>query len=175
MSISKFLDTKALKGAKASGGNRNYFRPGEFLTQVEGVKFDETRKKVGFFAAQFKLISAAVDDPKDAGVMAVGKTVDFYCGSDSDWYLGNIKQLLEAITGYTQDEIDTLDDKQFEEVVENLFGSAQGAAGQFVYVMCRAGVTKTGKREGQPNAIPNFHHPKPEHFAAAGLEPPVAA
>jgi hypothetical protein len=95
--------------------------------------------------------------------------VDFYCGSDNDWYLGNIKQFLEAILGFTQDEFDAMEDKDFAETLEALFGEGQGAAGQYVYVMCRAGVTKTGPRAGQPNAIPNFLHPKPEHYAEAGL------
>ncbi len=169
MSIAKFLDMKALKNAKASGGNRNYFKPGEYLCQIEGVKFDVKRKGgVGYFAAQLKIITSKPDDPASLA-MAVGKTVDFYCGSDNDWYLGNIKQFLEAILGFTQDEFDAMEDKDFAETLEALFGEGQGAAGQYVYVMCRAGVTKTGPRAGQPNAIPNFLHPKPEHYAEAGL------
>lgn len=172
MSISKFLDLKALKGAKASsGGNRNYFKPGEFLCVVEGVKFDEKRKgKVPYFAAQLKIVHSMPDDPTSQE-MAVGKTADYYVGSDNDWYLGNIKQFLEAILGVSQAEIDALSEADFGETVEALFGAGQGAAGQYVYVTCRAGVTKTGARVGQPNAIPNFYHPKPDQFIQAGLSP----
>jgi len=66
-----------------------------------------------------------------------------------------------------------MSEAEFAQTVELLFGEKQGAAGQYVYVMCRAGITKTGPRAGQPNAIPNFSHPKPEHYAEAGI--PVAA
>jgi hypothetical protein len=116
---------KALKNAKASGGNRNYFKPGEYLCQIEGVKFDVKRKGgVGYFAAQLKIITSKPDDPGSLA-MAVGKTVDFYCGSDNDWYLGNIKQFLEAILGFTQDEFDAMEDKDFAETLEALFGEGQ--------------------------------------------------
>lgn len=128
------------KSAKASGGSYNYLKEGDHRLQVMSAKMDKDRKKVEFFATQARVIETSSDDKN----MQPGRVVDWMTKSDKDAYEGNVKQFFMACFDLTEEEIDAMDDDQFEELMELLVGEAQGCAGRVVDANVKEVTTRDG-------------------------------
>lgn len=131
------------QSAKANGGARNYFKEGEHLVEITAVKFDETRKKIEFFAVEAVVIATDSTD-KD---MQPGKRVNYMSMSDKDAYFGNVKQFLMACMNATEDELNALTDAEFTEAMQLMAGPEQRFTKRRVVASCRNATSKTTNKE----------------------------
>lgn len=177
MGIEAFLDMKKLKEAKPSGGNFNYPKAGfQGLVQVESVKFDRTfvqgaASGTPYFAMACKVMSTNMPEER---ALQVGQVIDYYVPGDQGFFLGNIQAVICAILGVDKADVDAMDDAKYNAVVKELLDGARPAAiGNYLWCRCVGGITKTGPRQGQPNAVQHYSHPTPEQYQSAGLAPPA--
>ncbi len=168
-SVSAFLNAKKLKGEKASGGSFVRFEPGEYLTLVETALFEKTRKGLSSFKMGLKIVTTS----SELSSMAAGRTVDAYVGDDAnDMFLGNVKQVVEAlfgIFGVTKEMIDAMPDEEFTQMLDDMFMEKQEAAGNYLFVRAVDSGKPNPKMPGKTYVNPRFSTPKAEHFEAAGI------
>lgn len=124
-----------LKGARAAGGDRNYFKEGNHVARLDSFKFDETRKRIEMFATDFTVMLTDSEHPR----MQPGRTVNYACLVTNDMYDSNLKSLMCAIFRMTEDEYDATDDKVLDKMIEDLSGKEQKYAGTCIEVTCPVG------------------------------------
>lgn len=111
----------------------NYCRAGRYLCRIDAVKGDENRKRIYFVVTEMTVIHA-FDDDNGAG-HKVGESVSHYMGSDSDYFLGEVKGLICGVLGADPNEID-------EDDCHRIVGEEQPLAGFIVEIDNRDRVSK---------------------------------
>jgi hypothetical protein len=170
MSVKAFLDVKALKAAKASGGAFQKLQLGDYLVKIVQARFGETRKKVQNFTLSLEI--ASTNNPHPA--MAVGRQADAYVGdAANDAYFPNVKAVVEAVFGLygvTAVMILAQTDEEFAEMLDAMFMEKQDAAGCYLWARA-AEAKKIDPNTGAPYINVRFSTPTLEQFAAAGVTP----
>lgn len=120
------------KKAKAARGPIQRFELGRYICRIEGVKFDETRKKVEIFA-----VSLSIEEITDGGEkMKIGQRVDWCCMEDWENYEGLVKDFICKCYDTSEQEIDAMGDDDFDEMMKLLTGVDQSATGRLIEVEC---------------------------------------
>jgi hypothetical protein len=130
------------KAAKASGGSFNYLLEGRHQLRLESAKIDKTRKGIEFFAMEFTMLETTSDAP----AMAVGSRVHYMTAADKDPYAGNVKQAAGATFDVTEDQIDAMEEDEFEELMEAFVGAVQGGTGRIIDADCVERVSQAGNK-----------------------------
>lgn len=105
---------------------------GAYLLEINAVKSGQTRKKIDFFVAEFKILES--DNPR----RAKGTEMSWMCTMDKEPALGNIKAFVAASTGCSSDDVD-------EAGVLAIVSAENPLKGTKIRLMATEVTTKSGK------------------------------
>jgi len=88
-----FSDIKGRRGTQ--GGV--YFQKGHFVVEINRVKKGNTRKNVGFFAAETTVIEQSSGATLNTGPSEPGSKPAFFVTDDKDPFLDNVADFMRAI------------------------------------------------------------------------------
>lgn len=127
--------------AKTAAGPRVRFDIGQYLCAISGVKFDKTRKGDELFAVSFRIIETSNTSP----TLQPGCFADWAAMSSWDSYEGLVKDFICKLYGYTEAELNSLPEDDFEQLMVLLTGSEQAATGRLIRVECLPVTNKAGE------------------------------
>lgn len=132
---------KNFKTAKAARGPIRRFDIGNYRCKIDTVKFDESRKKVEFFAVGFTVV--ALHDPESK--MKVNDSADWSAMSDWDGYEGLVKDFIAKAFDTSEQEINDMSDEEFDDMMNKITGTDQIACGRLIDIECVPYENKEGK------------------------------
>ena|SRR5579885_1275578 len=125
-----------MRNAKATVGGV-YLLPGIFLVEIQRCKSDVTRRGIGNYIVEFRIVESTCAD------RAVGSTASWYQGLDKEGVFGRIKSFLMAVNGVEEHE---LSDDEWEKAAEESVSEANPLAGARVRVQVTEATSKAGKK-----------------------------
>jgi hypothetical protein len=139
------VDSQELNGAESTQGGL-YFKPGNFLVQVQRCKEFKDQQKHDIFIAEFKILDSDSDNPN----LQVGAEPTFYVDMDGKWpklALGNVADFMRAglsslAAQHEEDVPATIE--LTKEIGESVTGAENLLTGVLLQVNCYNKPTKAG-------------------------------
>jgi hypothetical protein len=120
-----------IQDAQATGQSGNYIKAGVHQLELKRCIQGQTRKKIGFMVAEFKVIKSDVHKP--------GEIVSYMATDDKDAFLGNCKSLFVAIVAaYGGLSMDQVDHSSIDEELSDGITAEPGNAYAGVVLHCTA-------------------------------------
>jgi len=126
------------KKARAAGGPRVYFVPGNYLLAITKTSFKETRKKLDVFAPEFSVVSFDRVESSPEIPPTPGSFCNWATLSSSDMFWSNIKSYTMALAGMDdEDKFDKIvSEDAYEAFCEAVTGVDQVSTGWHIKAQC---------------------------------------
>lgn len=141
------------KAARATGGPRQYFVPGDYLLGVAKIEFGETRKDLKIWAVEFVILEYTPRQGAPEIPPKIGSIVSWATLSGSEVFWGNIKAFTVALMSESEETFDRqVSEEAYELYCEALSGKDQKATGWHMKAGCEA----SENEEGETRAFPRW-------------------
>ena len=137
----------SVSGKRPMQKGGNYFKPGEYLCEITGIKYVDVRNKAPMFVLETRLLE--VVDAKDGA--SAGATRNWCQMTDTDWAAPNILECVMAAYGEDPSDAAALREDQ-PDYWDNKIDEAMEKGtviGNKVFVVCVSKLKKNAKDEPQ--------------------------